>query len=72
MTHRGLKLNPPEVQEPRAASHGSVGRPLKHDSAELHVQAQLPILTTCQNRAAHCMWRRVMQTFLQANLKTWT
>ncbi|MBO6505763.1 MAG: xanthine dehydrogenase molybdopterin binding subunit [Kordiimonadaceae bacterium] len=38
MTHRGLKLNPPEVQEPRAASHGSVGRPLKHDSAELHVQ----------------------------------
>lgn len=37
MTHRGLKLNPPEPKTPKAAS-GSVGKPLKHDSADLHVQ----------------------------------
>lgn len=38
MTHRGLKLNPPTVEPSQLPRSAKVGRPVKHDSAHLHVQ----------------------------------
>jgi xanthine dehydrogenase large subunit len=39
MTHRGLKLNPSDAKAEAMPSEGpSVGKPIKHDSADLHVQ----------------------------------